>query len=256
MVITWHEVWGSYWKEYLGSLGQIGEIVELSASKLCQTHISVSKSTKLGLFGMGVSKSNIHVIPNGVDLSYINSVKPSQECPEILFVGRLIKEKNVDFLIKAMGLIRKKFPDIRCGIIGDGPERDRLETLAHQKAAGNVKFFGFISDLEKISMMKSAEVLAFPSTREGFGMVVLEAMACGLPVITTNHPMNAAADLISHNGFKGDLSEEFIADKIGKLLANPDIRRDMSASSIRYAHEYDWDNITRMLEKTYREITR
>jgi glycosyltransferase involved in cell wall biosynthesis len=256
MVITWHEVWGSYWKEYLGSWGQIGELVELSASKLCQNHISVSKSTGRGLLGMGVAKSNIHLIPNGVDLSYINRVKPSRECPEILFVGRLIKEKNVDILIKAMGLVGKEFPDIRCGIVGDGPERGRLETLAQQKAAGNVEFLGFIPDSEKISMMKSAEVLAFPSTREGFGMVVLEAMACGLPVITTNHPMNAAADLISHNGFKGDLSEGFIADSIIKLLANPGIRQDMSASSIGYAHKYDWDNITNMLENTYRDIAR
>jgi glycosyltransferase involved in cell wall biosynthesis len=254
MAITWHEVWGSYWREYLGRWGYLGELVEKSVPKLCKNHISVSESTRSELIRMGIPATNVHLVPNGVDLDGIVRVTPSGDSPEIIFVGRLIREKNVDILIKAIGLVRKEIPDVRCGIIGDGPERERLSALADRDAAGNVELFGNISDSEKISMLKSAKIFVFPSIREGFGMAVLEAMACGLPVITTDHPMNASANLISRNGFKGELSVEFIADKILELLLNPGKRREMSAFSISYSRDYDWNNIAKMLERTYSEI--
>jgi glycosyltransferase involved in cell wall biosynthesis len=101
--------------------------------------------------------------------------------------------------------------------------------------------------------MKSAKVFVNPSTREGFGITALEALACGLPVVATDHPANAIRDLITEkNGFTCSLSEKDLADTI--LLAlqcHADMKNDCIASTAAF----DWEKITSDIEKYYRSVT-
>ena len=170
-------------------------------------------------------------------------------------MGRLIKEKNVDILIKSIKSVSKEIPEVKAVIIGEGPEGERLKSLAGDlDLEDNIKFLGFLPNYDDvISYIKSSKVFVLPSTREGFGIVLLEAMACGLPVITVDHPMNAAKGLIidGENGFKGDLSEEFISRKTIKLLKNEHLRNNMFSYSVDYAKKYDWDAISGLLEGFY-----
>jgi glycosyltransferase involved in cell wall biosynthesis len=253
LVITWHEVWDSYWFEYLGKRGLFGKLVEkLTAGLACEA-IAVSAMTEGQLRGLGIEK-NIRVIPNGIYLEDIEKVVLNDRNSDIVFAGRLIKEKNVDLLIKAVSLLKKEIPNVNCVIIGDGPERLALQRLASDlKLKDTIQFTGFLeSDDEVISYIKASKVFVLPSTREGFGIVVLEANACGLPVVTVRHPRNAATELITNgeNGYICELSEKDMAKKILIALNN---KENMKHSCRKYSKRYDWDEIACEAEAFYEE---
>jgi glycosyltransferase involved in cell wall biosynthesis len=132
LVITWHEVWDDYWHEYLGKKGVFGKWVEKMTTHLTDKMIAVSERTKKDLerIVVGVRKE-IRIIPNGTDFGKIGRIKASDEESDVIFAGRLIKEKNVNILIKTVNLVKKEVPDVKCVIIGDGPEKSDLEKLAY-----------------------------------------------------------------------------------------------------------------------------
>ena len=250
LVVTWHEVWDDYWYEYMGTKGIFGKIIERAAARLTDNIIAVSKSTKNDLERIGV-RTEIEIIPNGIDFGKIERIRASDLESDIIFTGRLIREKNVNVLIKAVSLVSEEFPDVRCVIIGDGPERRELEKLVLDLGLGdNIEFIGFLEDYDDvISHMKSSKVFVLPSTREGFGIAALEANACGLPVVTVNHGRNAACDFINNgNGFICELSEGDVAEKILRGLSE---RKSMGRRCIERAKGYDWDGIVVDLRRMY-----
>ena len=114
-----------------------------------------------------------------------------------------------------------KNPDIRALIIGEGPEYEYLKNLINDKKIDPpVQMSGFYRNHDDlIARLKSSKVFVLPSTREGFGITALEALACGLPVVTVDHPANAIRDLITEkNGFLCSLSAQDLAEKIGLAL--------------------------------------
>ena len=254
LIITWHEVWNNYWYEYLGRKGIFGKWIERKVGHLNRNMIAVSESTKRGLLSIG-ARGNIKIVPNGVDLEEINAAPPANDGSDVIFAGRLIKEKNVHLLIKSIGLIKDDIPNISCFIIGDGPERTSLEKLVQDLGLEeNIHFLGFLARSEDVfSHMKSSKVFTLPSTREGFGIVVVEANACGLPVVTVRHPKNAASDLIidGKNGFLCELNEEDMAEKITMAL---EVRQDLFQGCVDYAGNYGWNKITDMVEVVYRTV--
>ena len=254
LIITLHEVWGDYWYEYLGKLGIFGKLIERTMLGLTDNLITVSYKTQKDLREIKKSERSI-VIPNGIDFNHIQSIKPSDEISDIIFAGRLIKEKNVDILIKSIQIVKQKIPNVRCMIVGDGPERSKLEELSFNlKIQENIEFMGFTENYDDlIGYMKSSSVFVLPSIREGFGIVVIEANACGLPVVVVNHKMNAAVDLVQEgiNGFRADALPEDIADKIIKSIEN---KEKMESKCIDNSEEYDWNKIVDALEKVYMEI--
>ncbi|OPY24246.1 MAG: Trehalose synthase [Methanobacterium sp. PtaU1.Bin242] len=254
LVITLHEIWNDYWYEYLGKTGVFGKLTEKLMVNLTDKIITVSGKTKEDLKNLKPSENSV-IIPNGIDFKQISGIDPAPEKSDVIFVGRLIKEKNVDLIIKSLVLVKQVFPNVRCLIIGDGPEKEHLESLTvdlHLKE--NVKFLGFLENYENIiSYLKSSHVFTLPSTREGFGIVVLEANACGLPVVVVDHPMNAAKDLIKdgENGFICEISEKMMADKI---IAGINGKEKMKDSCVEFASGYDWDKIVIELEKFYHAV--
>ncbi|USS41091.1 glycosyltransferase family 4 protein [Thermococcus aggregans] len=251
-VITWHEFWGKYWKDYLGSAGIVGVKIEKGLTKLTRHHIAVSKITKDYLKEIGVSAA---LVPNGIDFKKIDKIKKGERSFDFLFVGRLVRHKNVDFLLRSIAHVKREHPDITLGIIGDGPERDNLELLARELGiSSNVEFLGFLENHEEvISTMKSSKVFAFPSLREGFGIVVLEANASGLPAVVVDHPLNASKDLIVpwKNGFVSKNSEKDFAEH---LIVAYEHKKRLGKTAKSVAKKYDWDLIAKELEKYYRGI--
>jgi len=252
LVITWHEVWGDYWYEYLGVKGFIGGAVEKVVARLTDKNIAVSNKTKRDLERFGVKVAAI--VPNGIDFEKIRDVKASEMKSDVIFVGRLIKEKNVDVLLKAISLLREEMRDVSCIIVGDGPERERLMKLARDlKVEGNVAFLRFLDNHETvISLMKSSKVFVLPSTREGFGITVLEANACGIPVVTIDSEMNAAADLVK--GGTGFLSELDAGDIGSKIKLAIERGKTMRKVCIKSSRKYDWDDVTGRLESFYTSV--
>ncbi len=189
----------------------------------------------------------ITVIPNGIPLDHIRSIPASAEGCDVIFVGRLIKDKHVDVLLRACA-----GTPVKLTVIGDGPERASLEALAAELKVP-VTFTGFMEEDALIGRLKAAKVFVLPSTREGFSITTLEAMACGLPVITVDAPRNYAQDLVE-DGVTGRivaLDEKSIGDAIAGLIADEGRRKAMSAACARAAEPYDWDRIVRHLESCY-----
>jgi len=254
LVLTWHEVWNDYWYDYLGKKGLVGKCVERIVAHLANNIIAVSETTRKGLEEIGVPRNLVRVIPNGIDFKAIEAVASANEQSDIIFAGRLIKEKNVDLLMRAISLVKTVKPDIRCIVIGDGPERKTLERLMKAlDISENVRMKGFLRDGDEVlSFMKSAKAFVLPSVREGFGIVALEANACGLPIITVKHPRNAVCDLVEHgqNGLVCQLSDRDLADSILAVLTNGNTQR---WECVRRAQEYGWNNVAMMTESFYYE---
>lgn len=256
MIITWHEVWGNYWYEYLGWCGFFGKFVEYMTSKLIHSSVAVSALTKNNLTLLGV-KGNIHIIPNGIDLEKIASIPPSPDECDILFVGRLIRQKNVNVLLETLWYVKEKLPDIKCHIIGDGPEKEKLVGLATEYGLGNVRFLGFMDYEEMIARMKSSRILVLPSSREGFGMVVIEAFGCGIPVITVNGDLNAASSLVTdETGLVVNLGKEELGNAICTLIGDDALREKMITTVKELSVKYDWGRISRQASCIYEESKR
>jgi glycosyltransferase involved in cell wall biosynthesis len=252
---TWHEVWGkNYWYKYIGWKGYLGYIIEKLAVLMPDKIISVSKHTTHKLKSELNSKKPIYTVPNGIEFDLITKINPAKEKSDVIFAGRLISHKNIDILIKSIKLIKEKNPEIKSLIIGDGPEKKNLEALTQKlNLEKNIKFLGFLENNDDVyALMKSSKVFVLPSTREGFGIVVIEANVCGVPVITINHSDNAARDLIEEgkNGFICQLNEEEIAKRIKRILINSS-SRGMEETCIELAKKYDWDKIVDEIEGVY-----
>lgn len=255
MIATWHEVWGKeYWKEYLGKSGGIAYLVEKLAVLMPDIIISVSEHTYSKLKGNLLSKKEIIIVPDGIDLSHIQELKPSLNKSDVIFAGRLLSHKNVDVLIKSIAILKDKNPNIKCLIIGDGPEKIALEKLSESlDLKNNVKFLGFIENHDEVlSLIKSSKVFVLPSTREGFGIVVIEANACGIPVMTIDNEANAAKDLIvqDKNGYLCRLNEREIAVMVGELITVGK-KNVTSKACVDLVKKYDWKEIIKEIKEVY-----
>ncbi len=266
-VFTWHEVWDGYWYEYLGHWrGFFGQMVEKAVAKISDNNIAVSDWTKKRLEALGVPGEEIAVVPNGIDLKRISEIEPEggwtfadpgRKLYDIIFAGRLIKEKNVDVLVRAVALLKADFPGIRCCIVGDGPEGEALLKLADELGVrGHVDFTGFQEYEALIGKIKASKVLVLPSSREGFGMVVIEAFACGVPVVTVKERYNAAQGLVEDgvNGFVVELGERGLAEGVRKILENGSYYEEMAVSAFKKAEKYEWDKILSQLYSFYESL--
>lgn len=251
--VIWNEVWGvSYWIQYMGASGVLAALIEKITSMLPDKIIAVSEHTARGLTTeLKVPPQKITVIPNGISIDELAGITPEASRSDVIFVGRLLSNKNVDVLIQSVALLKTKHPQIKCIVVGRGPERNNLIKLVQENdLLGNVEFIEGIEDHRQLySLMKSSRVFAFPSTREGFGIVVLEANGCGLPVITTDYQQNAARHLIQEglNGKTIALSTENLANAIDAYLA----MKPEPTQYTSFLQQYDWNNLTQSVEDIY-----
>jgi glycosyltransferase involved in cell wall biosynthesis len=252
MIVTWHEVWGEqYWSTYLGMAGTLAYWIEKVSVWLPNTIISVSEHTTRALNNILGRQKGVITIANGVDVAAVLESTPSYRTSDIVFSGRLLSHKNVDALIQAIPLLKKTRPDISLTIIGEGPEKQKLQTLVQDlDLSENISFLDFFEEHSDVyAAMKSSQVFVLPSTREGFGIVVLEANACGLPVVTIDHPENAARDLIydGENGVLTTLDKQDLAFAIQKSF---EMKR-MQDDYLKYVEKYDWDRLITGLVAAY-----
>jgi glycosyltransferase involved in cell wall biosynthesis len=261
LVITWLEVWDTYWRSYLGTIGgSFGRMIERLTMRLPDGIVAISQKTRIDLIKRGkVRSERIDVIPVGIDLERIVKIAPARESTDVLFAGRLIHEKRVDLLLNAIAVAKKEIPTITCAIIGDGPERGLLEHLAVKLGVEeNVSFTGFVDQDGLTAYMKASKVFVLPSIREGFGLVIVEANACGLPVISIRHDMSAVRELVEDgvNGFLvNDISSREIAEAITKLVTDEALRERLAENGFAMAKKYGWSDISTKIIDTYKKLS-
>lgn len=222
--------------------------------------------------------SKLVVIPPGVDVSHFYPI-PSDEAkmyvglkPEdrmVLFVGRIEPLKGVDTLIHAMCCLqlKDKRRPVHLAIIGGDPnasreqmtaEMARLQKLCDELAMGQTVVFLGKRDQDKLPYYYSAaEVLVMPSHYESFGMVALEAMACGTPVIASE--VGGLAYLVrdGETGFTiPDQEPEKLCEKISWLLNDAALHESMSRRAVEYAQDYAWEKIAKQIVEAYRDLLR
>lgn len=253
MNATWHEVWGAaYWRKYLGGIsGLVGALVEIMALKTPDLIVSNSDHTTARLRAVGIKKQ-IATVPLGVDVDKILTIPAHDFTSDIIFVGRLLENKNVNMLIDAVSLVKAKVPGIRCLVVGEGPERGRLEQQVQDlQLSDNVTFFNFVEDHDELySLMKASKMLVQTSTREGFGLVIVEANACGIPVITTAHEHNAGRDLIveGQNGYLTKPDARSLAVQIRKILKRSTLLKPAKTLEEQFG-KYRWSEVAQEVER-------
>jgi len=203
------------------------------------------------------SGDKIFVVPNGVDTELFKpaSVKDSSL---IAWVGRLVPEKGLVYLLRAMRMVVEERGDARLVLVGDGPLRTELMSLADRLGlGGRVDFVGPVGRGEVAELLSKSSVFVFPSLREGLPFSVLEAMACGLPVVGSDIP--GVNDVVRHeeNGFLvPPRDSKALAENILALLDDDEIRRRFGVEARKaIVNNYGWDTVLKKIEKIYNETT-
>ena len=250
LCVTWHEVWDDYWYEYLGRKGVCGKAVEKLLGHTAHANVAVSERTRRDLRARGAPCE--YLVPNGIDRTEIEAVPAADEPVDLLFAGRFIPEKNPGLVVEAVDRLVDDDSEFRCVMVGDGPERDRVADLVSERGLGsNVELPGFLDEYEGVlGLMKAADTFVLPSRREGFGITVLEALACGTPVVTLDHPQNAAAELVT-DGETGRVTEFDPASIAAAVRA---VRGYSAAACVESTAPYQWDAIAERSEAVYREV--
>lgn len=244
LTVTWHECWGpEYWRSYIGQGGRVGWWFERTTMRMSDSIIAASDQTGASLTDRLRGDVPVVVAPNGVDLPAIAAARAGDSPVDIVAVGRLLSHKRIDMLLDAVALLRADGSPVTCRVIGEGPDRDALHEQARELGIAHaVDFRHDVTDSgELYGLMKSARVFAFPSEREGFGIVVLEALACGLPVVATTAPENLGRHLVDR-AERGRLCEPGAASLAGALrveLASPP-----PAGGDSWLSEFDWQRVT------------
>ncbi len=196
----------------------------------------------------------IQVIYNGVD---INQYKPAINISEfnILFVGRLIERKGVTYLLEAFKEVNKEHKNCKLTIAGEGPEREHLEGFCKQtKIETKVEFLGAINNKDITNIYKKAHILVLPSLEEALGNAPMEAMASGIPIITTN---TGTAELIDENGFIVEKENyKQIKEAIIQYAHNPELLMKHGKQSRKIAEKMSWNNTAQAYINIYDSINK
>lgn len=221
----------------------------------CDVVTTPSIAMKKELENNGVKKT-VMFLSNGVDLKKFHPIKNEKNGKTFLHVGRISYEKNIDILIKAFNLLIKKEHSYRLLIAGKGPAQENLEKLVNDLGIqDNVKFLGPIKYDNLPELYSSSDVFVTASTVETEGLVILEAMASGLPIIGVNKLAVPYVVKDKKNGFvikPFDEHEFYLA--MEKLIKDSSLRKKFGEESLKLVNEYSLVETTKKLEKIYESL--
>ncbi len=223
-------------------------------------HVAVSKPAKN--FVNKYFPADYKIIPNGIDTRHFSpNVVPIDELFDgklnILFVGRLEKRKGAAYLLKAYEQVKRDIPNSRLIIVGPGTKlRDKYEKLVKKLDLKDVVFAGYTNYEELPRYYKTADVFCAPATGwESFGIVLLEAMAVGKPIVASN--IEGYASILTHRA-EGLLvppkDEKSLAQALTSLLNDEKLRQEMGAKGILKAKDYDWKCVAKRVEALYSKV--
>jgi glycosyltransferase involved in cell wall biosynthesis len=234
LVVDWHELWSrAYWREYLGPVGgRVGERVQAAGLRLRQRAFCFAEVTALRLREAGVH-GPVEVLA-GEYAGSLETPVPRAPRPEVVFAGRHIPEKRVPALVEAFAALRERAPELRLVILGDGPERAEVLARIERLGLGDVaRAPGFVGAEEVEDALEHALCMVLPSRREGYGLIVVEAAARGVPSIVVAEPDNAATELVDdgENGYvAASIAPEDLAAAILRVRDAGPALRDSTAA--------------------------
>jgi glycosyltransferase involved in cell wall biosynthesis len=234
LVVDWLEVWSAeYWRGYLGAVGgRIGQAVQALCMRLPQRAFCLSRVHEERLRA-GRVRGEVTRLPG----AYVGAVEPAEPQPAenvVVFAGRHIPDKRAPALVPALAVARRDIPSLRGAIYGDGPEREAVLRLrAAHGLEDALEVPGFVNGDELERALAGALCMVLPSSREGYGLVVMEAAHRGTPSVVVAGPDNAAVELISEgeNGLvAASASAEDLAEAIERVHAEGHALRERTAA--------------------------
>ena len=229
-------------------LWRVGILAEKSLPKLYNNIIAISEWTKNMLIKLGAPADRVWVVKPGVDHNiYKPGVKSDK--PMVLWLNRLVAYKNPDHAVEIFALVKKRIPNAKFVLAGDGPERPKIVALARDLGV-EVTFTGRINLQKKVELLQKAWVCLYTSDVEGWGLVAIEAAACGTPCIVYATGGLTEAVIHGKTGFHvspGD--KRSVADRIVEVLLDENLRSYLSRNAIEYSRKFDWDKSAREFEE-------
>jgi len=253
LAILMHLFRGSIFRETLPPMAAYvwtAETMIPLAYKRCRFAV-LSESSKKDTVKVGIDPDRITVIPPGTDFGRFSPDASVAREPVVLHVGRLKRYKAIDHLLRAARLLKERGVRFTTVVVGDGDDKPRLEGLAAKLGLGEqVRFTGFVSEAEKVGWYRRATVLVENSVKEGWGLIVMEANACGTPVVVANSPGLRDSSKDGVNGLMynyGDVPA--LAEKLEKLLSDGALRSRLGQQAIVWAKQWTWDGAAEAMEK-------
>ena len=223
LVVDWFELWTrDYWRDYLGPVGgRVGFAVQRLCLRVPQRAFTLAHATAARLRAEGVH-GDVEVLTGLQEVATgPRARRPAQAV--LVFAGRHTPEKRVSALVRGFAALRERAPELRLEIYGDGPERGEVLSLIASEGLGDVaRAPGFVAPEELERALAGALCMVLPSRREGYGLVVVEAAAQGVPSVVVADPDNAATELVDEgeNGFVAASAEpDDIAEAILRVRA-------------------------------------
>jgi glycosyltransferase involved in cell wall biosynthesis len=187
---------------------------------------------------------------------------PKSRVPLVGAVGRLKKYKSFDHLLEAFVDVRRDIPEARCVIVGDGDDKPRLMQIASSlKLNDAVTFAGFVSEEEKVRFLNQMHVAVNTSAKEGWGLTVIEANACGTPTVSSDVQGLRDAVVDGRTGLLYEYGNTLeLAEKISLVLRDEHLRQGLTDEALSRSKEFDWDTAAALtmdvIEKVLSEYAR
>jgi len=255
LFVDWHELWTrEYWREYLGPRGGwIGWKVQQLCLRLPQRAFCFSRLVERRLLAEGI-RGEVTVLEGQFEGASADATLPAE--PLVVFAGRHIAEKNPVAVVQAVAKARETIPELRAEIYGDGPERPRvLAAIAEHGLKGIVEAPGFVDGEVIEDALGRGLCLVLPSRREGYGLVVLEALSRGTPAVLVRSDDNAATEFIEEdvNGYAAEDELDELAAAIARVQEAGDRLRDSALSwFVRNAHRLSLESSLAIVSEVYR----
>jgi len=215
--------------------------------------IALSKQTKNKLIKAGINSKKIKVIYGGVDIEFVDKLKIKKYSqPTICCIARMVPYKNIDCLIKAINFVKEEIPQIKCLIIGKGPEKAKLFKLTKKLMLDQrITFKQDLSYYELIKSLKSSHLFCLPSRIEGFGLATIEALACRLPFIIADNAINKEITKGKGGLFFEINNAQDLAKKIIQIFKDKKLSYDLIKQGRKILKNYHWKEIAKQTEKVY-----
>jgi|LakMenEpi03Aug12_release.lakeMendotaPanAssembly.Ray.scaffolds.fasta_scaffold00063_60 glycosyltransferase involved in cell wall biosynthesis len=261
VILVHHFHNGQWFKEFPFPIAVVGYYIERILMPFVYRNtkfITVSNSSKLDLEYLGIEPKHIEIGYNGT--SFENVKRPNKKVlykdPTILYLGRLREYKRIDLAVKAVKELKASIPNIKLIIAGKGDDEDRLKSIAKDLGISkNVEFKGFISEEEKSELLTKSWVYVNPSSKEGWGIVNIEANYYGTPVVGFN--VFGVRDSVKH-GYSGYLAENFedFVNKLNVVLSKKGktpLALTFRNNCTEWADRFNWSDTVEVFNKQIRK---
>lgn len=256
VVVVLHHLHRQQWYSWFGPrLGAVGWWIESRLAPVvyrrCR-YVTVSEHTRSELATLGVAPERVTVVPNGLDAVTVATSRPAAE-PLLVAVSRLMPHKRLEHAIDVVALLRDRWPTLRLEIVGRGPWLERLREHAHERGvADRVLLHGWVDEQEKHEILARSWVHLCPSVKEGWGIVVMEAAARGVPTVAYRSAGGVCESV--REGLTGLLTDDFddFLEGVERLLREPQLRARMGAAGREHASGYEWKRSVDAFEEVIR----